>query len=352
MSMFHSASNETNRLRDDGAPRIQLLVKRILPRLTAALLLAALVALAPALACAQACSCGGAPLLGALEASAVEANHWHLGLGFESRSIADVVSGSEVLDDDLRERSVRAGSLEISRGLSDRLSLAAVLTWLEQERDTAAAGGRDRLRTRGPGDALLLLKLSLLRPSLFSANELALGAGVKAPLGRSDLRAGGTLIAADMQPGTGSWDGILWGRASRDLRDIATLNLRASATWRFNGVNERFGEGRGSYRFGNELTGRLGAGYQPRERLDLSLDTILRRAEADRFAGVELPNSGGTWLDIEPAMGLRLSDGLVGRATLRLPLARWLSGTQLSTAFAFTLSFLFDFADPFRDKLD
>jgi hypothetical protein len=350
--MSRSIYSKTN-LRRDGRARLSHSPgKRVFPRLTTAFVLGTLIALTPGAAWAQACSCGGAPLLGALEASAVEGDHWHLGLGFESRSIADVVSGSEILDDDLRERSVRAGSLEISRGLSDRLSLAAVLTWLEQERDTAAAGGRDRLSTRGPGDALFLFKFSLLRPSLFSVNELALGAGVKAPLGRSDLRAGGTLIAADMQPGTGSWDGILWGRASRDLRDIARLNLRASASWRFNGVNERFGEGRGSYQFGNELTGRAGADYQPRERLDLSLDAILRRAGADRFAGVELPNSGGTWLDIEPGMGLRLSDGLAGRATLRLPLARWLSGTQLSTAFAFTLSFLFDFADPFRDKLD
>lgn len=136
----------------------------------------------------QACSCGGAPLLSSLEVPSTPAGVWHFGLTYEFSSITDVFSGSDKLDDDVRSRRVQSGLFEINYGLTERFSISALFTMLEQERKTRSNFVTSEIvRTRGIGDGLFLLKYAVLPQSIQNRRQLSIGGGVKVPVGQSDI---------------------------------------------------------------------------------------------------------------------------------------------------------------------
>ncbi|HRH68542.1 MAG TPA: hypothetical protein PLB89_03450 [Flavobacteriales bacterium] len=73
----------------------------------------------------------------------------------------------------------------------------------------------------GVGDPLLIGRYQLVNTKCLTPDErvvhrIMLGAGVKVPLGRSDLTYEGRTVEADQQPGTGTWD--LLGTAEYSVR--------------------------------------------------------------------------------------------------------------------------------------
>lgn len=292
---------------------------------------------------AQACSCGGAPLLSSLEFPSTSSGTWQFGLTYEFSSISDLVTETEQLDDDTRLRRVHTGLLEISYGINDRWSASVLLTLLQQERRTSPGFGigRDLLRTRGIGDALLLAKYNLLPTSIFHQHQLTIGGGVKVPLGESSLRTNGTLISADMQPGTGAWDGVLWGNYYLGLSQARTTGLLASASYRITSTNDRFGSQNEGYRFGNEFVSTAGFNYRPRPFIDFDMALRFRSVEADRFANQETPNTGGRWLNLLPGINLNVAGQFTFRLTGQIPVYRNLNGTQLTTDYTSSISILY-----------
>jgi hypothetical protein len=290
----------------------------------------------------QACSCGGAPLMGSLELPATSAGRWQFGLTYEYHSIADVVSITKKLDDNTRRRSVNSALMEISYGISNRFTASALISFLQQQRATTSPiGTGEVLQTRGVGDGLFLLKYNLVPFNVLSQRQVTIGGGVKAPFGRSSLTANNLLISADMQPGTGTWDGILWGYFYQGFFNLAPIGLQATASYRNSGNNDRFGSTGDSYRFGNEFIATGGLGHSPISLFDYTLMLRYRSVTADEFNDVALPNSGGKWLNAVPGVNLNFSRAVSLRVSGQIPLYRRLEGTQLTTSYSLAVSVYF-----------
>lgn len=293
-------------------------------------------------ASAQSCSCGGAPLLGSLDQASISSGSWQLGITYDFNSISDLVAEKSELDDDTRKRKVHSALIDVSYGLSSRFSVTGLLTLLRQERKTKLPQGPgELLKTTGIGDGVLLLKYNLVRQTVQNLRQVTIGAGVKFPLGKSSLKSNSTLISADMQPGTGAWDGLLYGYFSQGFFKSIPLGLFASGSYRLTGSNDRFGDNLASYKFGDEFISSFGINYKPGIMADYNLSLRYRHTGADKFAGESLPNSGGEWLSLVPGVNAALSDALSARISGRIPLYRKLDGTQLTTGYAVTVSMFY-----------
>ncbi|UCH65857.1 MAG: hypothetical protein JSW63_01610, partial [Ignavibacterium sp.] len=66
----------------------------------------------------QACCSAGSPLVGSLAIASSADGNLQVGITYEFNSLQDVYSGTERLDDDLRERNVNSFILEANYGLS------------------------------------------------------------------------------------------------------------------------------------------------------------------------------------------------------------------------------------------
>ncbi len=103
---------------------------------------------------------------------------------------------------------VNVAELRADLRLSDRFFLLASVPLTNTYR---SVNNYRVLDAYGLGDAFAMLRYQLLN-SKFDEGEpklvhrLLVGAGVKAPLGRNDLRVDDELVSPDVQLGTGSWD--------------------------------------------------------------------------------------------------------------------------------------------------
>ncbi len=308
-----------------------------------------LIAIKPSNLYAQTCSCGGPPLLGSLESPATAAGTWRFGLSYEFSSISDLFEGTNERVDDLVEREVNSGAFQIDYGLSSRFSLSTAFTLLSQNRRTSIASGGDFERVSGIGDALLLVKYNLLTHSALSHTSLALGTGVKAPLGSSTVRgAVPGLITPDMQPGTGAWDFVFWGAWSQSLNRARGLNIFGSATFRLTTTDgDRFqavSDTLEGYRFGNELITNLGVGGNISGNLTGSLGLRYRWNDAHKTLGNQAPNSGGKWLNFAPGLNYTLIQSITLRGAGQIPIVRDVEGTQFTTSYSLSFSIFYTFA--------
>lgn len=302
------------------------------------------IALIPVKLNSQACCSAGSPLLGSLEVSTAYSGDLQVGLTYGLNVLEDVFSGSTRLDDDFRERTVNSFILEANYGISQRFSVSALFTFINQSRNISTYGNlSSNLNTSGLSDGVFLLKYNIIPLSIIDQLELTIGAGVKLPIGRSTLRSDGILIPADMQPGTGSWDGILWGYASKGFVPVIPLNVFLNVSYRANGANNRFGESfQQGYSFGNELFINLGAGYRTDTFLDFTVMFRYRNTSHDTFDGAEVPNTSGNWLYLVPGINGKLSDNFTARLGAQVPLYRNLNGTQLTTSYTASIGLFYN----------
>lgn len=287
---------------------------------------------------AQACSCGGVPLLSSLESAAVSKGVWRLGMIYEYNSIADLVTGTEEFDDDTRERIVHSGRLEISYGLNNRISFLALFSILQQERSTnSSIAPGDFLQTRGVGDGIFMIRYNLIPLGLLNNRQLSLGGGLKLPLGSSKLEQQSRLIAADMQPGSGSWDGILWGNYYQNFIKLYQLSVFGTASYRLNGSNQRFSFSDLGYQFGHELSATAGVNFASQSRFEYSAALRYRSTRRDQFDGGAMPNTGGKWLFFVPGLNTKINKQFTARLSSQIPLYRNLNGTQLTTNYTLSV---------------
>jgi hypothetical protein len=309
------------------------------------ILLVLLLAVIARVASGQACSCAGAPVVGSLELPSTPSGTWQIGLSYEYSLISRVYSGTRFLRDDSRERSVHSGLLEISHGISDRFSVSFLFSALQQERNSGSGEGTGNfLTTRGVGDAVALIKYNVLSFSIHSKRQISVGGGVKLPIGRASLLTDGVLASADMQPGTGAWDGVVTAYVYQGFQPKAPLGWFGSLSYRFTGTNDRFGEGREGYRFGNELTLSSGFNYASAIPLGFSLALKYRNVDPNRFNNFEIPNTGGRWLNLVPGLDLVIGKSWSISTSSQIPLYRDLSGTQLTTSYTLSLSINYTFS--------
>jgi len=284
---------------------------------------------------AQTCCSGGVPLTGNLGMPASSSGSWQFSLSYDHNRMSNLLEGSTRVDEDSRSRLTRSVLFESAYSISNRIYLSGLLTYVFQQRTIDYLGGGTTDRISSLGDAVFLLTYRLGGSSM-QKWEFLVGAGPKIPLGRSDLRSPvGILYNADMQPGSGAWDAIVWGLLSRSEVIRPTTQLSIRYIYRYTGTNPDY-LGSNSYRFGNET--QVIAGISDSFLLgslivDPSLMLRFRYAEGDISNGFNLPNTGGRWMYLVPGITYNLTPDMHMGISGEIPLYTYLDGIQLSTDF-------------------
>ncbi|MFQ5582831.1 MAG: hypothetical protein ACE5GL_00155 [Calditrichia bacterium] len=295
----------------------------------------------PSLLYSQACCSGGVPFLGALEVSTTPANNFQLSLTYDYNRLSRVYTGSNFLevDPNQRQRIGQSVLLEASYGFSSRFSATVVTSVIQQKRRIASdiTGETDFIRANGLGDAAVLAKFSIIPFNLLSRREAAIGAGVKIPFGENNFNVNGIRVSDDLQPGSGSWDGILWGYLARGFYPKIPVTAFLRSSYRLTGTNSF------NYKFGNEFLLSLGGILSTKSFLSYSMLFRYRSVTADQRNDATLPNSGGKWLYVIPGLNVNLSSSMGVRLSGQVPVYRNLDGTQLTTTYRLSVALFYSF---------
>lgn len=290
----------------------------------------------------QACCTAGAPLLGSLEMTSAPKGVLQLGLTAEHNSLKHVLNGTQKLRNPERERVSQSILLELNYGLTNNLSITGLFSYIRQERTiTNLINFQDQLSASGIGDVALLAKYSIIPFDIIEQQELSFGAGLKVPTGNSSLKSNGILLPADMQSGSGSWDGIFWGYYMIGGLLHPDLTFLSNLSFRMNGTNARFKNSSIGYKFGNEFIGSIGLNYLIASFIDVTLLAKFRNTQSDYFGENSIPNTGGEWLYFVPGISFYLNDKFSTRVDGELPIYRNVEGTQLTTTFTASISLFY-----------
>jgi len=289
----------------------------------------------PAASLAQTCSCAAVPILGSMQLASPNNDQWFLGSTYEFHDVSDLVAGSSTVPDLTgRDRTSQALILEVSRGVRDKWSASILLSAVNHDRKVG--GNRDT--ASGLGDAIAMVKFSPKSISLYSDTALTFGVGARVPVGEDKATRLGVTLAEDMQPSTGAYGGMIWAYWAKALNESKGARIYASASYAENGDNDR------NYEFGNETTVTLGGSYQTQTPWGFNLELSYRDAERDMRDSVEIPNTGGKWLDVVPAIQFYLNENLALKAAAKIPVSRNLNDElQFTTKYAFRLSLSYVF---------
>lgn len=307
-------------------------------------LLAAVLLVQSTVLWAQTCSCAGAPLIGSQSLGTTSEGNLILGLTYEYNNISNLYSGSDQLHDNTQRRNTMTSLLEVNYGITDRLAVTGTFTLIRKHRATGLQnpGFSESLTTGGMGDGLFMLKYTLHKQTLWEPYQLAIGGGTKVPFGTTSLNNGnGVALNADMQPGTGAWDGVGWMYLSRTLL-AQDINVFMTNSFRLTGSNERFNAS-DNYRFGNELVSALGASGPLAGKFSYLLMVRYRSSSSDQRNNNKLPNTGGKWINLKPGLNYQLSDQLNVQLSGQVPVYQHLNGTQPTTSFTLSSSIFFSF---------
>lgn len=266
---------------------------------------------------AQCCS-GGVPMSSNLGLPAGSVGALQLGLNYDLNVLKTYKTGTMELDR-LRKRTTHSVLFQAGYTFTNWFSVEGFLSWVRQERIILSS--EDFQYTQGIGDAVILFKI---RPTpINSPTTIQLGIGPKIPLGSSDERnTAGFIESADLQPGSGSWDGIAWTSISQQLKFRPSMSASLTATYRFTGKNNNY-LGNSTYQFGNEFQAVAGIADKVAVGtmvIDPSLVFRFRTVEQDSFDGDLAPNTGGDFLYIIPGFSVSITPKLAYNLSVELPL--------------------------------
>jgi hypothetical protein len=284
---------------------------------------------------AQTCCSGGVPLSGNLGLPPESSGTWQLSISYDRNVLKTLLNGSSVLEDDARERITQSFLVQTGYSFNSRWSADFFFSYVEQQRTIRQFRNEDHVSTAGLGDAALLLKYNVFDP-LSHDFLLTLASGIKMPTGRSDLRReDGIPLNADLQPGSGSWDGVFWANTIYKFGFRPSMNISSTAIFSLKGTNNQY-LGEQSYRFGNEIQWLLSVNDNflvGTKLLDASIVFRYRKALKDKFNTLEMPNTGGTWVFIAPGIAYNFSPKVAINGSLELPVFSEVQGTQVSPTY-------------------
>ncbi len=287
---------------------------------------------------AQTCCSAGTPILSAINVSAINLNQWQFSLTIEHNSIKDVLPQSLTPRE---ERFTNSVILDISYGINDRFSTTLIMPYVQLSQ-TPLFGSEGETKTSRVGDVLALIKYNILTSNIADQRQMAIGYGLKFPSGKSNVRGRiGAILPPQLQPGTGSWDHVLWAFLSQSFRP-SPYSVFTNISYRINGKNNRFQINGpfSSYHFGDVFSLISGLSYRLSPLVDLSFQGSYRHTSKDLFGDSQVLNTGGDWIYIIPALNLNF-DPYGFRFSGKLPVYRDLSGIQITTSFTVSGSFYF-----------
>ncbi len=289
---------------------------------------------------AQSCCSGGVPVSSNLGLPGSEKGVLQMSLAYDLNVLNTLQDGTRRLDDRSRNRSTHSGLLELGYSWSKRWSTDLFFSFLQQER-TITQNGRqtDFDQATGLGDAVALVKYRAYYRAQ-GATVVHVGLGAKIPLGGFDrVDERGILLSADLQPGSGAWDGILWGQLTQQLGFRPSMSVLATTTIAIKGENPVFNNDE-TYAFGDEWLLALGLSdrlFIAKQLFDPSLLLRYRTVNADFRNGTELPSTGGHWLFLNPGISWWMGKNISFNANFELPVYANLEGTQATPSYRINL---------------
>lgn len=292
----------------------------------------------------QTCCSGGVPVSNAMGLPVGTENTLLTNLSYDYHNLNSLYNSAERIEDNTRQRLTQSTLLQVGYNFK-KYSVETLLPFIQQKRVVTSSVGTDIENSVGMGDAALLVGRG------FGANNsFHLSLGIKAPTGRiNSLANSGIRLNADMQSGTGSWDGILLLRYAKSLRNN-TFYLQGFHLER--GEKKEFERGL-DYRFGNETqftTGWVKQALWGTQLLDFGLGLRYRKVGAN-FANEQLvPSSGGDWLLGNVLSTMYLREGKTA-LTINIDLPLWTKvvGLQNVPTYRFNVA-LFNAINFKRDK--
>ena len=287
----------------------------------------------------QACCSAGTPLSAQMGLEFLNKGDLLFNLAYDYNYLNDQFNESEKLETDDRSRLSQSILFRIQYGISDKWSLSLSMPYVFRSENTGSSiASFSELSSSGIGDLLFQVNYTILRKG---KHQVLLSSGLKMPSGsNNETNELGIPLPADLQPGTGSWDGIV--AALYEINNIwgGRFHFNTSATARFNGNGSRF-DGRQSYQFGNAYSFIAGLNYEAvlnDSYLVPSVNIAYRRTMIDITDGALTPSTGGDWLSIVPGLSYYYN-GIKVLFSSSIPIYRYLEGTQLTTSYRFYIQF-------------
>jgi len=263
---------------------------------------------------------------------------WQINLSYDQNMLKTLKEGSDELNDNSRERITRSILVEVGYGFTERLAVDVFFSYVNQIRTIKQFGNTDYISTHGLGDMVLLFKYRISNPRDTRQN-LLIGIGPKIPTGRTDFaRDDGIILNADLQPGSGAWDAVMYGFYNRSFGFRPSMGFSVSLVYSLKGINPDYFNGQ-SYQFGNEILGQLAIVEKINlgiQIFDLGLTLRYRHQGEDLFNQRTLPNTGGHFLFLTPGASYFITSKLSLNFSADLPLYIKVEGTQLAPTYRFT----------------
>ena len=216
--------------------------------------------------------------------------------------------------------------LDVSYGLNPKMALALSIPFFNLRTHEHAHGPGDFTRqdgTSGFGDVRLIWKYALW---VRARHLLVAGLGVKTPTGEYKLLDHeGEINEATIQPGSGSWDGLITTYYAYRIMP-SRLDAFLSGSYQLSTENEL------DYKFGDTLLLSGGVDYLPSsgERpLKVSLQVNMRQSPHDEFEGDEVPSTGGTWVYLTPGVTIQATGNMAFYTHVQMPVYQYVNETNI-----------------------
>ena len=296
---------------------------------------------------AQTCCSGGIPLSNNLGLENPGAHQLQLNVNYDFNNLNTLNAGDRRLDDESRKRTTHSVLLNSSYSFSDRFAIEALVTWVNQRRIINQFGNSDLQSTRGIGDAVVLAKYGFLN-AIGTSSMLTFGVGGKIPLGSFDeVNDLGITYIADLQPGSGAWDLILFTAITKNFDFRPSTTFSARLIYRATGKNNDYLDGLQTYEYGNEVQMFFDVSDEfvvfKRNLFSPNLSVKYRNARKDEIDGIDLSNTGGNWIFLIPGFSWNVSDTISFLTRAELPIYSNVDGTQLTPTYRLTSGILFRF---------
>lgn len=194
----------------------------------------------------------------------------------------------------------------------------------------------ERWRYTDLGDIQVTARYLLVQPETPLQPAFSLLIGMKLPTGRTSVENDqGEKAELTLQPGNGSWDGII-GLSYVQHFSTWTLLREASLLSIFATVRGQFpiGEGKFGYRPGGEMVMSAGLAYPLIRKLDLLAQVNFHYRDRDDVGhapGVEEQDSGRETIFLSPGLRYHLTDELAVYALMQFAVYRRVNGIQLTS---------------------
>jgi len=210
--------------------------------------------------------------------------------------------------------------LDISYGVTEKLTLSVNIPFLNDrthEHIDGCGGGSCAVGeftnadgSNGFGDITLMAKYAVFQTT---KHLVIAGAGVKFSTGEFKLlNSEGNINEPTIMPGTGSTDAVI--SALYNFSFIPNkLGLFASASHRFTTENSL------DYEFGDSTFIDVGGSYRVNEKISLIAQINTRVSRRDEFLGLDVPNTGVTFINVTPGIVVAASENVSLYTHVQIP---------------------------------